>query len=70
MAMKLVSEKTGKEATKNMQVRTFRGELCKLTGWEEPHKASSTGRIYIREKGATADRAYFPGVCGLRFVEA
>lgn len=70
MAMKLVSEKTGKDATKNMQVRTFRGEIGTLVSWEEPKHVNSTGRIYVKMKGASCDSSFFPGVCNLKFVEA
>lgn len=36
-----------------------------ITGWREPHKPSSTGRVYVQsmdEKRMTAE--YFPSVIG------
>lgn len=51
----------GKEATVGMEVTSFRGEKAKLLSWTEPHKPSSSGRVYVEwENGSTGE--YFPSV--------
>lgn len=46
--MKLIIN--GMEAIKGMEVTTFRGEKYILTGWKEPHKASSAGGCSAKRK--------------------
>lgn len=67
--MVLVHETTGKVATKNMKVKTFRGKPGTLVSWEEPKHENSSGRIYVKHAGDSFDCQYFPGVCNLKFVE-
>ena len=56
----------GKEATVGMEVTSFRGEKAKLLSWTEPHKTSSSGRVYVEwEDGATGE--YFPSVFNGKF---
>lgn len=56
----------GKEATVGMEVTSFRGEKAKLISWTEPHKPSSSGRVYVEwENGRTGE--YFPSVIGGNF---
>lgn len=64
----------GMEATKGMEVTTFRGEKYILTGWKEPHKASSTGRVCCKTKNDCENdtewvHEWFPGVIGGKFEE-
>ena len=56
----------GKEATVGMEVTSFRGEKAKLISWTEPHKSSSSGRVYVElESGIKME--YFPSVYGGKF---
>ena len=62
----------GIEATKGMEVTTFRGGKYVLTGWQEPYKTSSTGRVYCKpkddyENGTGWDYEWFPSVVGGSF---
>ena len=50
----------GVKAEKGMDVTTFRGEQCKLTGWREPQNSGSTGRVYITDGKHSGE--YFPSV--------
>lgn len=62
--MKLIIK--GKEATVGMEVTSFRGEKAKLISWTEPHKPSSSGRVYVEwENGSTGE--CFPSVIGGNF---
>ena len=57
----------GKEATVGMEVTDFRGDKAKLLSWREPHKPSSSGRVYVKwENGGTGES--YPGVFGGEFV--
>ena len=56
----------GKEATVGMEVTSFRGEKAKLISWTEPHKTSSSGRVYVElENGSISE--FFPSVIGGTF---
>ena len=46
-------------------VTSFRGETYILTGWDYPHKCSSSGRIYVDDENDNT-HSFFPGVCGLQ----
>ncbi len=51
-------------------VTTFRGERMSLTGWREPHKPGSTGKIYVKGFDDNDYEAmFYPGVIGAKFVE-
>ena len=52
----------GVKAEKGMDVKTFRGEPYKLTGWKEPQHSGSTGRVYITDGKFSTE--YFPSVVG------
>lgn len=67
--MKLLNKKTGKPVAVGDTVISFRGEAATVTGWAEPHTSCSTGRIYVMETGASAERAYYPAVYDCKFVE-
>ncbi len=58
----------GVEAVKGQEVTDFRGESWTLEGWQEPHKPSSTGRVYVSQDGAEFQREFFPGVVGGGFI--
>lgn len=44
-------------------VTSFDGEQFTLEGAQAPHKAGSSGRIYVRRGGMASQ--FFPSVCGL-----
>ena len=67
--MRLVHKDTGREVREGETVISFRGEAAIVTGWREPHKPSSTGRVYVKEIASGFGREFFPGVFGLVFVE-
>jgi hypothetical protein len=55
-----------KPAVKGQEVTTFRGEKLTLTGWREPHKPSSTGRVFVTGNYVGE---FFPSVIGGEFRE-
>lgn len=60
----------GKPAAKGQEVKTFNGRRCLLTGWREPHKESSSGRVFIKGIGEGArsySAEFFPSVIGGEF---
>lgn len=65
--MKLYRSCTAEELKVGDEVTTFRGEKGILTGMREPHKSSSTGRVYVRINGV--DCEFFPPVVGAEFRE-
>jgi hypothetical protein len=66
MSMKLMIN--GQPARVGMGVEDFRGNKYILTGWREPHKPSSTGRVYVKESPDDFASEYFPSVVGGEFV--
>jgi hypothetical protein len=62
--MRLIHEKTGQPVTIGETVTDFRGDTATVTGWQEPHKPESTGRINVRLPQADSDCQYYPGVFG------
>jgi hypothetical protein len=66
---KLIDELTGKELVIGQVVETSRGEKTILTGFKEPHKPSSTGRVYVKAEGAQYGNEYFPSVIGAKIIE-
>ena len=52
----------GNEVQIGDKVTSFRGEEATVKSWSEPHKPSSTGRIY------TTAGEYFPSVYDCKFV--
>jgi len=54
----------GVPAVEGMEVITGNGEKGILTSWSEPHKAGSTGRVYVKIEGKSRSSEYFPSVVG------
>jgi hypothetical protein len=61
--MKKLVDRDGNLVEKGKEYFTFRNEPVTVLGWSEPHKPSSTGRVY------TSLGEFFPGVIGAKFVE-
>jgi hypothetical protein len=72
MEMKLVFEITNEEVYLEEIITSFRDEEFILQGFREPHKPSSTGRVYVRPVGTSESPSntseYYPSVFGLKFV--
>lgn len=66
---KLINKKTGKEVKVGDTVTTFRGEKAVLEGFKEPHKSSSTGKVYVKFEGAEWSDQFYPSVIGCEIVE-
>lgn len=66
--MKLVRQCSGEQVNVGDRVVDFRGTTAVVTGWSEPHKPESTGRVHITE-GENSTGSYYPEVFGLEFVE-
>lgn len=67
--MRLIYTDTGAPVQLGDQVQTFRGERAILLGIGEPHKPSSTGRVYIQLADSGASREFFPSVIGAEWIE-
>lgn len=67
--MRLIYSDTKQPARLGDQVQTFRGERAILLGIQEPHKPSSTGRVYIEFNGSGCAREFFPSVIGAEWIE-
>jgi len=69
----LVHKETGKEVYEGEIMADSWGEMVRITGWEKPHKPSSTGRIYCRDvdggENQFFDRELFPSVFGCEWRE-
>ena len=52
----------GKRVQIGDKVELHNGGTGTVTRMEEPHKPSSTGRVYVAIEGATYTRSFFPGV--------
>jgi len=65
--MKLINSNTLREIKIGDSVQTFRGERGILTGFTEPHKPSSTGKVYVNT-GGDFDNQWYPSVIGGQFV--
>ena len=48
-------------------VKCFRGDNYIVTGWREPHKIGSTGRVYVKEFEGDGTAEYFPSVFEMKF---
>ena len=67
---KLINEETGKEIQIGELVTCFRGNEYILVSFTEPHKPSSTGRVYVAPAhGEGMRREYFPSVVGAKIIE-
>ena len=49
-------------------VQTFRGEAYRFDFGREPHKAGSTGRVYVTPLEGGSQREFFPSVIGAAWV--
>lgn len=67
--MKLIYEKTGEQVQAGDLVSLQDGELYRLDFYREPHKPSSTGRVYITPEGGGGQRELFPSVIGAKWIE-
>ena len=61
---KLINEKTGVEVKTGDTLTNFRGETAIFRSFEEPHKPSSTGKVYTDGLGGK-----YPSVYGLKIVD-
>lgn len=59
-------DKQGRRINKGDEVIDFRGDKAKVTGWQAPTHAGSTGRVYVVEPGSS-ERGYFPSVYNLEW---
>lgn len=66
----------GKEATKGMEVTTFRGETYILDGWRAPNEINGgmNGKVYCKTKEDYENNSlycheWYPSVIGAQFVE-
>ena len=64
----LLDETTRRPVALGDERTTGNGARVIVTGATPPHKASSTGRVYVRAVGETAEAGYFPGVVGAVWV--
>lgn len=64
--MKLINTETGLEVKVGDEVTTFRGEKFILDSIVEPHKPSSTGKVYVT--GDDFRRGFYPSVIGCKIV--
>lgn len=68
----LVNEQTYEEVCVGDVVHSFRDDekdiAWTVTGGRAPHKAGSTGRVYVRRVGETGDEQFFPSVFGLAWA--
>lgn len=67
--MRLVYEKTGDPVMAGDLVSSQDGELFRLDFYREPHKPSSTGRVYVTPTAGGCQREFFPSVVGAKWIE-
>lgn len=67
--MRLIYEKTGEEVKAGDLVSSQDGELFRLDFYREPHKPSSTGRVYVTRLEAGCQLEFFPSVIGAKWIE-
>lgn len=67
---RLVDANTGEEIKIGAKLKSSRDSEAEftVTGWRAPHKASSTGRVYV-ESSHGFQREFFPSVFGLEIVD-
>jgi hypothetical protein len=67
---KLINEETGLEIQVGDKVTSSGGDEYILQSFKEPHKPSSTGRVYVKPaSGEGMSREFFPSVIGAKIVE-
>ena len=59
----------GVQAVKGQEVKTFLGETCKLIGWREPHKPSSSGKVWVSFPCSTSVQEFYPSVIKGNFIK-
>lgn len=67
--MKLVYEGTYTPVNVGDTITDFRGDEATLVAWYPPQHPASSGRVEVREAGATGTSLYYPSVFGLRIVD-
>lgn len=45
------------------------GQTVIVTGWSEPHKPSSSGKVYVEYPGRDWSMTYYPTVIGAKFID-
>ena len=66
---KLINEETGLEVKEGDKVTTFRDEIGTLVSFAEPHKPSSSGKVYVQFDGLDYRREFYPSVIGCKIVD-
>lgn len=68
----LVHAEDGDPVGEGEVATSFRGERMVVVGGRPPHKAGSTGRIYVKEPGdeGAGVAEFFPGVCEMKWVRS
>lgn len=61
--MKLKYDKTGNDVVIGDTVETSNDDVFTVEGMREPHKPSSTGRVFVKDEHGR-DREFFPNVIG------
>jgi hypothetical protein len=69
MTISLVHRDSGKPVVVGDSVRSFRGEDWKVTGWEPPRTANSTGRIHVSQLDGEKTQGFFPSVFNCEWRE-
>jgi hypothetical protein len=67
--VKLIYTKTGQPVNAGDVVTTRDGSEYRLDFYREPHKPSSTGRVYITPLAGGCQREFFPSVIGAEWIE-
>jgi hypothetical protein len=66
--MILIHKDSGRPILKDEILFDKDGEPWIVTGWREPHKPSSTGRIFVDHAAHGDHREFFPQVFDAEFV--
>ena len=67
--MRLVYTATQKEVAIDDRVEIHNGGFARVTGWERPRSAASTGRIYVIPENSPYEGSYYPSVVGAEWIE-
>lgn len=68
-AGRLVTKSDGIELPIGAIIKDNNGIEFTLKGWRRPHKASSSGRVFVMKKNDVFERQFFPHVFGLEIVD-
>jgi hypothetical protein len=66
---KLIYEATGKEVKEGDILTDFRGDKAVFDSFTEPHKPSSTGKVYTQREGLLYKSESYPSVFGLKIID-